>query len=227
MDSYAECEAECPCNEKCPNGCPCPFASTYCNKCETAECLAFTDIVLGKMNLKADPCEDFNTFACGGWETDPANGIPDDSGSLSQFSVVRKALSATLNRQLSDESKDGYHGWESVQKAKTFFSTCMDEDTIDATSNDALNAHIIVQWPTQSRDAMEGDKDSVMNSITTAHAHYGISTIFSADQDLDFEDSNLWIISLGHPSLAMSQSYYTTDVEADKEKYKKAYIGKL
>jgi len=176
------------------------------------------------MDRSADPCVDFNDFACGGWEA--ANEVPEDSGSYSQFSVVRKALSGTLDTQLKDPSTADYHGWESVQKAKTFYNICMDEDNIDATSKDALDNHIVVEWPTQGRGAMEGDAGSVMNSITTAHAHYGISTIFSADQDLDPDNSNSWIISLGHPSLAMSQSYYTTEVDADRQKYKDAYIGK-
>lgn len=176
------------------------------------------------MNVDADPCEDFNAYACGGWEA--ASTVPDDAGSFTQFSVVRKALSATLNRTLSDPSTVDYNGWESVQKAKTFFSICMDEVTIDATSTELLKQEIVISWPTQMRDA-KGDDSSVMDSITTAAASYGVSAIFSADQDLDPDNSNNWIISLGHPSLAMSQSYYTTTVDADREKYKNAYIGKI
>ena len=78
------------------------------------ECVAFAGIVTGKMDMSADPCDNFDQYACGGWVA--GNEIPDDAGSYSQFSVVRKALSATLNRTLSDTSTDGYQGWESVQK---------------------------------------------------------------------------------------------------------------
>ena len=88
----------------------------------------------------------------------------------------------------------------------------MDEDTIDAMSTELLNKEVTIAWPTQFRSAENGDV-SVMDAITTASAVYAVSAIFSADQDLDPADSNKWIISLGHPSLGMSQSYYTTTVE--------------
>lgn len=68
-------------------------------------------------------------------------------------------------------------------------------------------------------------KKTVSNHITSATTKYGMSLIFSADQDLDPDDSNKWIISVGHPSLGMSQSYFTTATDADKAKYKEAYIG--
>jgi len=221
VDTYSACEDNCPCNAACPDGCPCPFESTYCNKCETAECLEFAKIVNNKMDTTADPCDDFNQYACGGWEN--TNTIPSDSGSYTQFSVVRKALSATLNRTLSDPSTEDYQGWESVQKAKNFFKICMDENTINDKSTQLLGDTVKIGWPTQNRPNQDSDQ-SVQNGITTATAFYGISAIFSADQDLDPQDSNKWIISVGHPSIGMSQSYFTTEVDADRQKYKAAYI---
>ena len=51
-------------------------------------------------------------------------------------------------------------------------------------------------------------KQSVSNHITSATTKYGLSLIFSADQDLDPDDSNKWIISVGHPSLGQSKDFY-------------------
>ena len=47
------------------------------------------------------------------------------------------------------------------------------------------------------------DNQSVYNSIVQALTKYSTSAIFSADQDLDNEDSNKWIIDLGHPGLGI------------------------
>lgn len=173
------------------------------------------------MDLDADPCEDFNQYACGGWEATAE--IPDDAGSFSQFSVVRKALSATLNKTLSDPSVEGHHGWESVIKAKNLFSLCMDEESLDANSDSDLAETITISWPTQG---IIDEEKNVQHSITTASAKYGVSAIFIADQDLDADDSTEWIVTLGHPGLGMSQTYYTTTVDADRERYRQAYISK-
>ena len=107
-------------------------SSTFCNECSTAECLAFADIINSKLDESVDPCVDFDAFSCGGWKAE--NEIPPDSGSYGQFSVVRKALSETVKRELELESTEEYHGWEAVRKAKAFYALCMDEKTIDAES---------------------------------------------------------------------------------------------
>ena len=107
-------------------------SSTFCNECSTAECLAFADIVNSKLDESVDPCVDFDAFSCGGWKAE--NEIPPDSAHYGQFTVVRKALSETVKRELELESTEEYHGWEAVRKAKAFYALCMDENTIDADS---------------------------------------------------------------------------------------------
>jgi len=226
VDKYAACEELCPCSANCPNGCAdadCQ-SSTFCNECSTAECLAFADIINSKLDESVDPCVDFDAFSCGGWKVE--NEIPPDSGSNTQFTVVRKALAETVKRELELESTEEYYGWEAVRKAKAFYALCMDEKTIDAESTMQLKQTVTdIEWPTLEHHTQFSG--SVMNAITTAHATYALNLIFSANgggDELDPQDASQWIISLGHPSLGMSQGYFTTDVDQDRLKYKTAYI---
>ena len=151
------------------------------------------------MDLEADPCQNFDQYVCGSWKATAE--IPADRGSYSQFAVVRKDLSATLKRVLenSDETT-GANSWDSVKKSKRFYNNCMDMDTINAMSNAQLEAEVTIAWPTMQRPE---DNQSVYNSIVQALTKYSTSAIFSADQDLDNEDSNKWIIDLGHPGLGI------------------------
>lgn len=43
--------------------------------------------VLGRMNMKADPCKDFYEYSCGKWIEE--NPLPADKDSLVQFEIVQ------------------------------------------------------------------------------------------------------------------------------------------
>ena len=219
--TQVDCEAKCPCGTECAGGCPCPHSTSFCNKCDNDQCKNFADGVLDKIDAKADPCQDFDRYVCGSWK-DKAE-IPSDSGSYTQFSVVRKELSATLKRVLENTNEtDGANSWDSVKKAKRFYKNCMDTDTINAMSNEQLKQEINISWPSLGfGNQGENGYTNIIKALTT----YGTNAIFRADQDLDNDDSNKWIIDLGHPGLGMSQTYFTTTNEADKKKYKDAYTG--
>ena len=117
---------------------------------------------------------------------------------------------------------EGANSWDSVKKAKRFYKNCMDTDTINQMSDQQLSEEIVLSWPSLGKSQ---DGQTAYTNIIKALTTYGTSAIFRADQDLDNDDSNKWIIDLGHPGLGMSQTYFTTENEADKKKYKDAYVG--
>ena len=107
--------------------------------------------------------DNFDQFVCGKWKEE--SEIPSDSGSYTQFSVVRKDLSATLRRVLeNEETEEGANSWDSVKKAKNLYANCMDTDTINAMSNEQLKEQVTIAWPTMGRtkDGQSAYQDSFL-----------------------------------------------------------------
>ena len=105
---------------------------------------------------------------------------------------------------------------------------CQDEKTIDEQSTEQLKYEVFLNWPTQNivHYPIQGDQ-SLQFQLATAWLNYGVNPLFAGYPDLDPADANKWLMELGHPGLGMSQSYYLTDNEDDRKKYKDAYVGAI
>ncbi|KAG0337101.1 hypothetical protein BG000_005831 [Podila horticola] len=90
------------------------------------------------MRVDVDPCEDFSTFACGGFEE--REEIPADEESVGYFKLVQKQNNRIIHSILSPESnkpiaiggdQDSDAEYSNLQKLRALFTSCMDEDQID------------------------------------------------------------------------------------------------
>ena len=119
--------------------------------------------ILFQLIIKLNHSDNFDQFVCGKWKEE--SEIPSDSGSYTQFQVVRKDLSANLRRVLENEdTEDGANSWDSVKKAKNLYANCMDLDTINAMSNEQLKEEVTIPWPTmgRSQDGQSAYQDSFL-----------------------------------------------------------------
>lgn len=109
------------------------------------------------MYCTADPCDDFNAFACGRFE---ANfHLPDD---VSEYRVSISPLEDTLydrGRALLEEEEDDDQQemlsaqvakWPVMKKMKRFYASCMNQDRLEQVGLDAVKEmleRVMGGWP--------------------------------------------------------------------------------
>lgn len=78
--------------------------------------------MLKAMDRTVEPCDDFYSFACGGWEM--KHPVPEWATSWDQLAKLRESLARDLRDLL--EAEDDPKLPRSVFKAKALYKTCMD-----------------------------------------------------------------------------------------------------
>ena len=79
--------------------------------------------LLQNMDVKADPCEDFYQFACGGFEK--RNIIPDDQSSVSTFSLISDKVTEQLRTLVEKPVRDDEA--EPFKLVKKLYASCLNK----------------------------------------------------------------------------------------------------
>ncbi|XP_046454077.1 membrane metallo-endopeptidase-like 1 [Daphnia pulex] len=74
------------------------------NVCNTSGCVLAAAEILKNMDKTVNPCEDFYSFACGGFET--RNVIPDDQSSVTTFSLISDEVTEQLRSLIERPTKE-------------------------------------------------------------------------------------------------------------------------
>ncbi|KAH0952283.1 hypothetical protein HN011_005253 [Eciton burchellii] len=96
--------------------------------CQSEECIKTAARVIDAMDRSVDPCEDFYSFACGGWIN--KHPIPQSQGFWDQLSLVREELLENLRVLLEEPDKET--DFKQVKMARAFYKICMDAASAEA-----------------------------------------------------------------------------------------------
>ena len=94
-------------------------------------------VELAAMDRTIDPCNDFYTFACGGWAA--SNPIPADRRSWGRFQEVQDKNVAVLRTVLEGRTA----GSRDLAKARAYYAACMDERAIEQKGLEPLLQHVL------------------------------------------------------------------------------------
>lgn len=168
----------------------------------------------GALDRKADPCQDFYQFACGGWIA--STEIPPDSAMwVRSFSEINKRNEMAL-KTILEEASTAKNADATTQKVGDYYAACMDEAAADAAGAAPIKDLI-------ARARAVGSGGDVARFITDVHQKQ-IFPIFSISGEQDFGDATRVIAYLDQGGLGLpDRDYYTKD-DDEKKRIRKSYV---
>ncbi|XP_069681182.1 neprilysin-1-like isoform X2 [Periplaneta americana] len=174
------------------------FTIVCSKRCRTRQCRKEANYLRKSIKLSEDPCKDFYTFACGNFIW--SHSVPNGTLSWGPFEIADNNTMYTMKAILSSPKLSTEP--VTLEKAKTMYAACMDNETREQRGLHSL-MHIIKQlggWPLIS--------NNWNGSVTWSHvanviSEYGIPLFFDISVKPHPSNKSLNIIHLNTPSLAL------------------------
>jgi predicted metalloendopeptidase len=164
------------------------------------------------MDDEIDPCEDFNKFACGGF--DEKTIIPDDKSGWQPANIIMETIESE-GRKLIEEPINDKKDFESYKKAKNYYKLCMDEEKQDAIGVKPLMEILskLGGWPLLEGDAWDGEQFNIWN-LSIKLKHLGLSSDYFASVGIANDDRNnsFNVIHFGSSSLGLPKAFWDRGV---------------
>ncbi|KAI0093561.1 Metalloprotease [Irpex rosettiformis] len=206
---------------------PVPTDAPEERACFSSQCVKLAASVISSLDESNDPCENFYDFANGGWLKE--HPIPSDKGRFGNFDALSQQNRRLIQQILSQDSSSLYltaglvEGAEDpydtaiLKKLRGFYSSCMNEDLLDARGADPL-LHIVRNirklFEGEERvNSIQDDKQKQRKGLTAAVAYLhtrGITALFDTDIEGDAgKDPNDMTLWFSQPSLGLpAKEYY-------------------
>ncbi|KAM4702180.1 phosphate-regulating neutral endopeptidase PHEX [Discoglossus pictus] len=197
--------------------------------CLTPECIEAAALIRMKLNLSVDPCDNFFQYACGGWIQE--NPIPDDMSNYGIYPWLRNNVDLKI-KALLEKPLSKRRDLEAVQKAKTFYISCMNETEIEAADIKPLLKILkqsSLRWPVlESNIGSEGRwserKFNFLQTLADLRRQYGTSVFIRLYVATDDKLSNNFILKLDQASLSLFSHEDYIDNSTTTKAYKDALL---
>ncbi|KAK3105380.1 hypothetical protein FSP39_023788 [Pinctada imbricata] len=186
--------------------------------CLTPACVSVASSIYNAMNMRADPCEDFYEYACGGWIK--SHPIPSGHSRLGTFSelwqenqiIMKQVIEQKLNNSVSLAER----------KAQLYYNSCMDKNkTIEKLKAEPLNDLLknFGSWPKSN-----GTDNLDLQSLVEKTQGYGIDIFFSLWVGEDDRNSSVNILQIDQAGLGLPERDFYLNKSITEDKILSAYL---
>ena len=167
------------------------------------------------MDKTVDPCVDFYTYSCGGWQK--SNPIPADQATWDVYAKLANDNQQFLWGILEQDAKPSAARTPVQQKVGDYFASCMATDAIDKASDDPVRITIARLQSLRSRD-------EVYAQIAQLHRSSLGTFFFDAGTEQDAADAATIIVGIGGGGLGLPDRDYYTKTDAKSVKLRAQYV---
>jgi putative endopeptidase len=170
---------------------------------------------ISSMDKSVDPCVDFYTYSCGGWQK--KNPIPADQTSWSVYGKLYEDNLSFLRGLLEEAGKTGDTSDPVGQKIGGFYTSCIDEAAVEKRGLAAIQPQL---------DEIARLKSTKQIAVLLAHLTlpFGRSALFSAGSAQDPDNSEQEIANIKQGGLGLPDRDYYTKTDAKSKEIRDRYV---
>ena len=175
---------------------------------------------VSSMDKSVDPCSDFYTYACGGWQK--KNPIPPDQTSWNAYTKLQDETWVVLRDILESAAAPSSNGNAARQKIGNYYAACMDDQAVEKAGITPLNSQL-------DKIAKLGSKAELADAAAGIVPEAGFfgrrNVLFAFRSDQDFKDSTQVIAEADQGGLGLPDRDYYVKEDAKSVELRKSYAA--
>jgi putative endopeptidase len=167
------------------------------------------------LDRKADPCQDFYQFACGGWLA--KTEIPADKSRWARsFSEIHERNELELKKIL-EEASQAKTDDALTKKIGGYYGACMDEAAVEKTGTKPIKGLLAAA-------KKASNPRSIAAAIILLHKHQ-VWAVFDIDAQPDFKDATRMISQLDQNGIGLPDRDYYLNDDAKSKEIREKYVA--